>query len=400
MLAGTGVSYTLPTSDIDNKDMSNITLLLEGSRKNHAQKVQLQHDQLMMQNIMRAVNDSSYTFSRLATVRSMQPIINDMLAHTFYGFGYGGDNNSQVVGILDRQLKLHKLVVPSSPRLDPYSYPEDKNERKKLQERDQCYAREDQKYNNQLEKFNKEVAASEKNKAKIKKGIAPQQDMLPVDRQGINFKPIDGKYIQDKNGAYFSQDGSKWKYDTIKNTWKVTTLNGSQITNIPVATAVNQNGKSVTEDFDKKDEFVNQAKRNDKKKKSSSDKKSKKPGDPKKPENKNNSDKLDKVNEKGERKVSPGWSDPGTVEFFKNLKKNRARKAQVNGFGNFYKNPKTGLWWSKDTAGHSGPHYKVFKETVRGFFHQCDVDLLGEVIDKHKGPTGVFISIKDIIFKP
>jgi len=154
------------------------------------------------------------------------------------------------------------------------------------------------------------------------------------------------------------------------------------------------------EDDEDNDEFTNQAKRNDKKKKSSSDKKSKKPGDPKKPENKNDSDKLDKVNEKGERKVSPGWSDPGTVEFFKNIKDSSAKNARANGYGNLFKNPKTDLWWSKDTAGHSGRHYKVFKETSKGLEWTHDADLLGKkIIDKHKSSVGKFIPWKAIIFK-
>jgi hypothetical protein len=32
-----------------------------------------------------------------------------------------------------------------------------------------------------------------------------------------------------------------------------------------------------------------------------------------------------------------------------------------------YRDPLTGLWWSKDMAEHSGLHYKVFKEAARGF---------------------------------
>jgi len=64
-----------------------------------------------------------------------------------------------------------------------------------------------------------------------------------------------------------------------------------------------------------------------------------------------------------------------------------------------YKDPLTSLWWSKGTAGHTGHHYKVYKETAKGLVHQFDADLLGKIIKKHKGAIGRFIAWKDIIFK-
>lgn len=99
------------------------------------------------------------------------------------------------------------------------------------------------------------------------------------------------------------------------------------------------------------------------------------------------------------RIISPGW-DTETIKYFENIKQVSTKNAWIKKFGNFYKDPKTGQWWSKDTAGHTGPHYKVFKETKQGFNHLFDADLLvKEIVDKHKGPTGLFISRKDIIFK-
>jgi len=95
----------------------------------------------------------------------------------------------------------------------------------------------------------------------------------------------------------------------------------------------------------------------------------------------------------------PVW-DNTTIEFFENLKNNPERKAFNQRFGNFYKDSKTDLWWSKDNGLHGGPHYKVFKETAKGFEHQFNADLLGiEIIGQHKGPVGSFIPKSDIRFK-
>ena len=105
------------------------------------------------------------------------------------------------------------------------------------------------------------------------------------------------------------------------------------------------------------------------------------------------------VVEAPQRKESPVW-DNTTKEFFDNIKKNSAKDARHNKYGNFYKDPKTDLWWAKDHGGHSGPHYKVFKETKQGFEWISDIDLLGkDMIDKHKGPTGRLIPRNEIIFK-
>ena len=121
---------------------------------------------------------------------------------------------------------------------------------------------------------------------------------------------------------------------------------------------------------------------------------SKKPKGPKKPNSKTSPDKAT-----GDRKEVPDWSNPKSVEFYESLKANTSKKAHHNKFGNLYKDPKTDLWWSKDTAGHSGPHYKVFKETAEGLLHQFDADLLGSRIPKHKGSVGCVLKWKDVFFK-
>ena len=99
-------------------------------------------------------------------------------------------------------------------------------------------------------------------------------------------------------------------------------------------------------------------------------------------------------------RVKPPVWDHTTQQFFENVKNNSCKSARVGQFGNYYQDPKTKLWWSKDVAQHSCHHYKVFKETSKGFEWMYDADLLGkEIIDKHKGLVGRFIPRKDIIFK-
>ncbi|MCY9764949.1 polymorphic toxin-type HINT domain-containing protein, partial [Paenibacillus alvei] len=62
-----------------------------------------------------------------------------------------------------------------------------------------------------------------------------------------------------------------------------------------------------------------------------------------------------------------------------------------------YRDPKTGLWWSKDTTGHADSAYKVFKEAKGGkeLHWVADSDKFGNYIDgKHKSSTGTVIKIK------
>jgi hypothetical protein len=115
----------------------------------------------------------------------------------------------------------------------------------------------------------------------------------------------------------------------------------------------------------------------------------------------------EKHNPKFSMSSSPAYAggpDPEDDDWFEKLKTNYAKKARTKQFGNMYKDPKTKLWWSQSCGGlqaHSGPHYKVLKETAKGFEWIFDADLLGQkIISKHKGPTGRFIPYKDVIFLP
>lgn len=84
--------------------------------------------------------------------------------------------------------------------------------------------------------------------------------------------------------------------------------------------------------------------------------------------------------------------------FFKSLKA-RANKIARTRFGKMYRDPETLLWWSKDTTRHGGSCYKVFRECAKGFEWLFDADNLGNaIINKHKGPTGLLISYKEVIF--
>ncbi len=86
-------------------------------------------------------------------------------------------------------------------------------------------------------------------------------------------------------------------------------------------------------------------------------------------------------------------------DFFKKLKSRSDKKARTNRFGNMYRDPSTKLWWSKDLDGHGGSCYKAFKETARGFQWVFDATNEGApIIAKHKGPTGLFIPYKEVIF--
>ncbi|MGN8048013.1 T7SS effector LXG polymorphic toxin, partial [Bacillus sp. 22190] len=62
-----------------------------------------------------------------------------------------------------------------------------------------------------------------------------------------------------------------------------------------------------------------------------------------------------------------------------------------------YRDPKTGLWWAKDTTGHGNSAFKVFKEAKGGkeLHWIADSDKYGNyMINKHKSSTGTVIKIK------
>lgn len=87
--------------------------------------------------------------------------------------------------------------------------------------------------------------------------------------------------------------------------------------------------------------------------------------------------------------------------FFDRLKKFADKRARSGCFGNLYRDSETGLWWSKDRACHGGTIFKVFKEGAKGLSWVFDAAADGtQICNKHKGPVGLFIHFKDIIFKP
>ena len=67
------------------------------------------------------------------------------------------------------------------------------------------------------------------------------------------------------------------------------------------------------------------------------------------------------------------------------------RKRTVAGH-TYWRHKSTGLWWSKDTAGHGGSAFKVYVEDAGGnlvWFR--DADEFGDFISpqaEHKGPIG------------
>lgn len=88
-------------------------------------------------------------------------------------------------------------------------------------------------------------------------------------------------------------------------------------------------------------------------------------------------------------------------DFFKKMKSEFKRKYRSHRHGNFYKDAKTELLWSKDRANHGNSQFKVFKETSKGLEWLYDADHLGNPIKgKHKGPVGAFIPYKDLIVCP
>ncbi len=93
--------------------------------------------------------------------------------------------------------------------------------------------------------------------------------------------------------------------------------------------------------------------------------------------------------------------DENNSDFYICIKTKFHKQFRHNRFGNFYRDPKTNLVWSKDNAGHGGSAFKVFKETSKGLKWVFDADRLGnEIIGKHKGPTGLFIPYKELIRCP
>lgn len=86
------------------------------------------------------------------------------------------------------------------------------------------------------------------------------------------------------------------------------------------------------------------------------------------------------------------WADPLGLE--RGLWELGPMSSETKVIGNrtYHKHSTTGLWWSKDTAGHGGSAFKVFTEGPGGTLNwHRDADKYGDYIDptkKHKGPKG------------
>ena len=62
------------------------------------------------------------------------------------------------------------------------------------------------------------------------------------------------------------------------------------------------------------------------------------------------------------------------------------------GRNKYFRHAETGLYWSRDTAGHGGSVWKVFREEADGLHWTADADKFGDFITgKHKGDVGRFI---------
>ena len=89
--------------------------------------------------------------------------------------------------------------------------------------------------------------------------------------------------------------------------------------------------------------------------------------------------------------------DPPRNEW-KLTEENSSEIRRSNRFGKFYKSKSDNLWWSEDNAGHGGSKFKVFEEGSDGLHWKADADKFGDfILGKHKGPTGLFVSWKDLI---
>ena len=66
-------------------------------------------------------------------------------------------------------------------------------------------------------------------------------------------------------------------------------------------------------------------------------------------------------------------------------------------FGKFYKHGSTGLWWTKDKAGHGKSAWKVYRETGKGLEWVSDADKYGDFMRaKHKSDAGKFIPWREL----
>lgn len=87
------------------------------------------------------------------------------------------------------------------------------------------------------------------------------------------------------------------------------------------------------------------------------------------------------------------WIDPfGLKRELWDLTSSMSDNTKVIRKRTYYRHKTTGLWWSRDTAGHGGSAFKVFTESTGGrLLWYRDADQYGDFIDpnkKHKGPKG------------
>jgi hypothetical protein len=92
-----------------------------------------------------------------------------------------------------------------------------------------------------------------------------------------------------------------------------------------------------------------------------------------------------------------GGGTPKKRNPWKITKEGTAESRVSRRFGRFDKSKSDGLWWSKDTAGHGGSKWKVFREESGGLRWTADADEFGDfIVGKHKSPTGQFIPWGDL----
>jgi hypothetical protein len=65
--------------------------------------------------------------------------------------------------------------------------------------------------------------------------------------------------------------------------------------------------------------------------------------------------------------------------------------------GKIERDPHSGLWWSRDKAGHGGSAWKVFELKGNTLEWVTDADKHGNyIVTKHKGAFGKSIPLKDV----
>ena len=88
---------------------------------------------------------------------------------------------------------------------------------------------------------------------------------------------------------------------------------------------------------------------------------------------------------------------PGGVKKLQKITTKYDKVLRHSKFGAFYHNPKTVLWRVEDLAGHGGSKFKVYKEVGNRLERMADADEYGRYLrDKHKGPVGQYILLKDL----